>query len=140
MVFNYEDEVLEEFSEYGMFGFVLYFDFLNMFLVYVVYCYSGGGFSICECLLSFCWNGIELIDEIIIFNDIFGGGIYDGFCFLIIVDEKIFMIIGDCGSSDLFQDMNSLNGKILCMNFDGMLLEDNFIVDSYIYFYGYCNL
>lgn len=138
-VLNYEDEVLEESSEYGMLGLALHPDFLNTPLVYVVYCYSGGGFSIRERLSSFRWNGTELTDETIIFNDIPGGGIHDGSRLLITTDEKILMTTGDRGSSDLSQDMNSLNGKILRMNLDGTLPEDNPIADSYIYSYGHRN-
>lgn len=137
-VLNYEEEVLEESSEYGMLGMALHPDFQNTPLVYVVYCYAQG-FSIRERISSFRWNGVMLSDEEILLNDIPGGGIHDGSRILITTDEKILMTTGDRGSSQLSQDMSSLNGKILRMNLDGTIPEDNPIQDSYIYSYGHRN-
>ncbi len=137
-VLNYEDEVLEESSEYGMLGMALHPDFLNTPLVYVVYCYAQG-FNIRERISSFRWSGGMLTGEEILLNDIPGGGIHDGSRILITTDEKILMTTGDRGSSQLSQDMNSLNGKVLRMNLDGTIPEDNPIADSYIYSYGHRN-
>ncbi len=137
-VLDYENEVLEESSEYGMLGMALHPDFPNTPVLYVVYCYLQGG-NIRERLSSFRWNGTELGDETIIFNDIPGAGIHDGSRLLITTDNKILMTTGDRGNGDLSQNMQSLNGKILRMNLDGSLPDDNPVSGSYVYSYGHRN-
>jgi glucose/arabinose dehydrogenase len=138
-VLNHENEVLSTGGEYGMLGLALHPQFPGTPLVYVVYCYSGGGNIIRERLSSFRWNGTALSDEEILLNDIPGAGIHDGSRLLMTTDDKILMTTGDRGSSNLAQDMNSLNGKILRMNLDGTIPADNPTPGSYIYSYGHRN-
>ena len=137
-VLNHQTAVAHDGGEYGMLGMALHPDFLNTSLVYVVYCYEDG-FSIEERLVSFRFDGNGLIDETILLDEIPGGGIHDGSRLLITTDNKILMTTGDRGSSDLSQNMNSLNGKILRLNLDGSIPDDNPIADSYIYSYGHRN-
>ena len=136
-ILNHESTVEGGNSEYGMLGLTLHPDFLNVPVVYVVYCYLSGGIR--ERLSSFRWNGSELVNEMIILDQIQGGNIHDGSRLLITADEKILMTVGDRGSSGLAQDMNSLNGKILRLNLDGSIPDDNPIAGSYIYSYGHRN-
>ncbi|MEL6969917.1 MAG: PQQ-dependent sugar dehydrogenase [Bacteroidota bacterium] len=137
-VLDYEDEVLEETSEYGMLGMTLHPEFPSTPILYVVYCYRQGG-SIRERLSAFRWDGTELDDETIIFNDIRGAGIHNGSRLLITTDNKILMTTGDRGNGDLSQETDNLNGKILRMNLDGSIPDDNPIPGSYIYSYGHRN-
>ncbi len=137
-ILNHQSAVAHDGGEYGMLGMALHPDFLNTSLVYVVYCYEAG-FTIEERLVSFRFDGNELTDETILLDEIPGGGIHDGSRLLITTDDKILMTTGDRGSSDLSQNMNSLNGKILRLNLDGSIPDDNPIANSYIYSYGHRN-
>lgn len=136
-VLNHQSEV-ESGGEPGMLGMALHPDFLNTPLVYIVYNY-GQGFSVSERLVSFRWDGTNLTDEVILIDDIPGGGIHNGSRLIISTDDKILMTTGDRGNADLSQDLNSLNGKTLRINLDGSIPDDNPMSGSYIYSYGHRN-
>lgn len=136
-ILNHQSEV-ESGGEPGMLGMALHPDFENEPLVYIAYNYSQG-FNIRERLVSFRWDGDALVDEVILLNEIPGGGIHNGARLLISTDNKILMSTGDRGNADLSQNMNSLNGKILRINLDGSIPDDNPDPNSYIYSYGHRN-
>lgn len=125
-------------SEYGMLGMAFHPDFDNTPKIYVVYCYASG-FQIRERLVTFDWDGSTLTNETYILDNIPGGGIHDGSRLLVTKDDKLLMTVGDRGSSDLAQDMSSLNGKVLRMNLDGSVPDDNPIDGSLVYSYGHRN-
>jgi glucose/arabinose dehydrogenase len=54
-------------------------------------------------------------------------------------DQKLYITTGDATNKDIAQDLNSLGGKILRMNKDGSIPEDNPFDNSYIYSYGHRN-
>lgn len=54
-------------------------------------------------------------------------------------DGKLYITTGDAIDRDLAQDLNSLAGKILRINDDGSIPEDNPIANSVIYSYGHRN-
>ena len=66
-ILNHQATVTGGASEYGMLGMALHPDFLNTPLLYVVYCYDQGGIR--ERLSSFEWNGSELVNEVILFDE-----------------------------------------------------------------------
>ncbi len=125
-------------SEPGMLGMVLHPDFENVPLVYIAYNYAAGT-SIRERLSSFMWDGSNLTGEEVLLNNIGGGGIHNGSRVLITPDNKILMTTGDRGSGNLSQNLEELNGKILRMNLDGSIPNDNPIPNSYIYSFGHRN-
>jgi glucose/arabinose dehydrogenase/mono/diheme cytochrome c family protein len=53
---------------------------------------------------------------------------------------KILWATGDANSKTFAQDSTSLNGKILRLNFDGSIPEDNPIKGSYVYAWGFRNI
>ena len=136
-ILDWESEV-ESGGEPGMLGMALHPDFENTPLVYLVYNFSAG-FSVRERLVSFEWDGENLVNETILLDDIPGGGIHNGARLLMSLDGKILMTTGDRGNADLSQDMSSLNGKLLRINLDGSIPEDNPDPESYIYSYGHRN-
>jgi glucose/arabinose dehydrogenase len=138
-VLNYEEEVLERTSEYGMLGLALHPDFLVTPQVFVVYCYQAANSNIRERLSRFDWNGAELSNETILLNDIPGGGIHNGSRLLFTDDGKILMTTGDRGSRSLSQELDNLNGKVLRLNMDGSIPADNPDPASYIYSFGHRN-
>lgn len=136
-ILNHQSTVTGGNSEYGMLGMALHPDFLNTPLLYVVYCYDQGGIR--ERLSSFEWNGTELVNEAILFDEIQGGNIHDGSRLLITTDNKILMTTGDRGNSSLSQNKSVLNGKILRLNLDGSIPADNPDPNSYVYSFGHRN-
>ncbi|RMF03793.1 MAG: T9SS C-terminal target domain-containing protein [Bacteroidetes bacterium] len=138
-VLNYEEEVLERNSEYGMLGMALHPDFLESPQLFVVYCYAAGGQRIRERLSRFDWNGAELVNETILLDDIPGGGIHNGSRLLFTDDGKLLMTVGDRGSRNSSQALDQLNGKVLRMNIDGTIPADNPDPASYIYSFGHRN-
>lgn len=54
-------------------------------------------------------------------------------------DGKLYITTGDATQKSIAQDLNSLGGKILRINNDGSIPEDNPFKDSMIYSYGHRN-
>ncbi len=125
-------------GEPGMLGMALHPDFENTPKVYVAYNY-GAGWNVFERLVSYDWNGSSLSNEEILIDDIPAGNIHNGARLLISKDNKILMTTGDTGSGNLSQNMNSLAGKLLRINLDGSIPEDNPFPNSYIYSFGHRN-
>ncbi len=126
-------------GEPGMLGLALHPDFSNVPKVYIFYNYVVGGFNTRGKIVSFDWDGTNLVNEQTILSDIPGGGIHNGSRILMTADEKILMTTGDAGNSNISQNLNNLGGKVLRMNLDGSIPDDNPIADSYIYSFGHRN-
>ena len=125
-------------SEAGMLGMVLHPQFDTNPYIYVVYTY-GPNFSPIERLSRFEWNGEELINEMVLLDDIPAFRIHSGSRLIITPDQKILMTTGDRGDTDLPQVKSSINGKVLRINLDGSVPDDNPFGDSYVYSYGHRN-
>src|SRR5699024_90805 len=54
-------------------------------------------------------------------------------------DNKLYATTGDATNPDLSQDTSALNGKILRLNLDGSIPDDNPYQDSYVFTYGHRN-
>jgi glucose/arabinose dehydrogenase len=54
-------------------------------------------------------------------------------------DNKLYWTMGDAQVSELAQDISSLNGKLLRLNQDGTVPEDNPFPNSIVYSYGHRN-
>jgi len=126
-------------GEPGMLGMALHPDFNNVPKVYLVYNYVVGGFNTKEKIVSFDWDGTNLVNEQTLLSDIPGGGIHNGSRLLITDDGKILMTTGDTGNSSTSQDLGNLSGKVLRMNLDGSIPDDNPIANSYVYSFGHRN-
>jgi glucose/arabinose dehydrogenase len=83
-------------------------------------------------------NNKATIDQIII-DKIPGGRIHNGGRIKIGPDLKLYITTGDTGNSSLAQDLSSNAGKILRINLDGSVPEDNPFMNSPIYSYGHRN-
>ncbi len=137
-VLNIEN-LVEADSEPGLLGMALHPDFENVPKVYLVYNYIEGFFNIRERLVSYDWDGTSLTNEVILLDDIPGGNIHNGTRLLISRDDKILMTTGDIGNGGLSQDQSNINGKLLRINLDGSIPDDNPDPNSYIYSYGHRN-
>ncbi len=75
----------------------------------------------------------------LILDDITGGPSHNG-SRMVIRDDKLYISIGDSYlTPDLAQDLSSNNGKILRLNLDGTVPDDNPISGSYIWSFGHRN-
>ncbi|MCH9659152.1 PQQ-dependent sugar dehydrogenase [archaeon] len=83
-------------------------------------------------------DGVLTEDKVLI-EDIPGGPFHDGGRIQFGPDGKIYVTTGDAGNSSLSQDLNSLGGKILRINSDGTVPEDNPWQSSPIYSIGHRN-
>jgi len=121
-------------GEPGLLGMVQHPDFPEDPRVWVVYC--DGQFSVSEHLSVFEWNGTELVNEQELLT-LPGAQIHNGSRLLWLPDNTMLMTTGDAGDTGNSQDLESLNGKILRLNPDGSIPEDNpFGADSYVYTWG----
>ena len=88
---------------------------------------------------SFTVNNDSLTDEQIIIDDIPGAPWHDGGRIAFGPDEKLYITTGDAINPGLSQDLSSLAGKILRINPDGTIPDDNPFDSSPIYSYGHRN-
>ncbi|WP_058306134.1 PQQ-dependent sugar dehydrogenase [Gracilibacillus massiliensis] len=125
-------------AEAGLLGFVLTPDFSESNLAYGYYTYTdeSGQFNrvVTLRLSDEGWQEEEvLIDEIPSGTYHHGGRLEIG------PDDKLYVTTGDASNAEIAQDLNSLGGKILRMELDGSIPEDNPESDSYVYSYGHRN-
>lgn len=81
----------------------------------------------------------KLVEEKILLDKIPGAIYHDGGRIKFGPDGKLYITTGDAGNTKLAQDLNSLAGKILRINPDGTIPEDNPFENSAIYSYGHRN-
>jgi glucose/arabinose dehydrogenase len=124
-------------NESGLLGMVLHPNFTDHPYVYVVYTYLDPG--ILERLVRYTYSNGELVSPLTFLEGLDGAGNHDGSRLIIDADQKLYMTTGDAADTSHPQDLNSLNGKVLRMNLDGSIPEDNPIQGSYIWSWGHRN-
>ena len=131
-------EQLSNASEAGLLGFVLAPDFKQTNLAYAYYTYTHNGQStnrIVEVeLQSDTW-----VEKRILVDYIPSGVVHHGGRLQIGPDGKLYATTGDAADPELAQVQSSLAGKILRINLDGSIPEDNPDSSSYIYSSGHRN-
>jgi len=83
-------------------------------------------------------DGILVEDKILI-DGIPGGPFHDGGRIQFGPDKKLYIATGEAGLPNISQDLNSLGGKILRINSDGTIPDDNPWKNSPIYSIGHRN-
>jgi len=129
---------VNEQNEGGLLGMVLHPDFINHPYVFVVYNYIGSS-GIEERLARYTYSNGELGSPVTLLEGIDGAGNHNGSRLVIDGDHKLYMTTGDAANTSQSQDLNSLNGKVLRLNLDGGVPEDNPIPGSYIWTWGHRN-
>ncbi|MEA1853833.1 PQQ-dependent sugar dehydrogenase [Cytobacillus sp. FSL W7-1323] len=79
------------------------------------------------------------VETDLLLDEIPSGAFHHGGRLAIGPDDKLYVTTGDATEPELAQDQNSLAGKILRMNKDGSIPEDNPSKESYLYSYGHRN-
>jgi glucose/arabinose dehydrogenase len=126
-------------SEPGLLGMAMHPDWENTPKVFLVYNTGTSSSNANERLSVFEWNGTSLVNEEVLLT-IDAGGIHNGSRLLILPDNTLLMSTGDTGDGgNSSQNLNSNNGKMLRLNLDGSVPEDNPWPDSYVYSWGHRN-
>ncbi|MFO8234134.1 MAG: PQQ-dependent sugar dehydrogenase [Bacteroidales bacterium] len=131
------EDVHEE-GESGLLGMTFHPDFPGTPYVYVVYNYISGS-NIEERLVRYTYENESLTSPNVLIEGIEGNTYHNGSRIVFDNDDKLYFSTGDAGNTAYSQELNSLNGKILRMNPDGSIPEDNPFQDSYIWTYGHRN-
>ena len=90
-------------------------------------------------VFTFTVDGDELIDKQTVIDDIPGAPWHDGGRIAFGPDGKLYITTGDAVNPGWSQDLSSLAGKILRINPDGTIPDDNPFDSSPIFSYGHRN-
>lgn len=129
---------VEHIGEGGLLGLAISPDFNDNGQLFLYYTYASGN-QIYNRVSRFTLAQNTLMDEIYILDEIPGARFHNGGRLKFGPDEKLYITTGDAQDSNLSQDVNSLAGKILRINADGTIPEDNPFEDSPVYAYGLRN-
>jgi len=123
----------------GLLGIALHPNFLNNHYMYVFLTYDEDG-NLWNKILRITESENKLQNAETIFDKIPGSSFTNGGFIKFGPDEKLYIGTGTVSdASHLPQDLNSLSGKILRLNDDGTIPNDNPFTDSPIYSLGHRN-
>lgn len=125
-------------GEGGLMGIALDPDFSQNHFIYVMYTYIENGQIYNRVARLVEEDNKAYLDEVIL-DRIPGGQNHNGGRLKIGPDQKLYITTGDAGNPQLSQDLTSTAGKILRIELDGSIPEDNPIPDSPIYSFGHRN-
>jgi glucose/arabinose dehydrogenase len=124
-------------GEAGLLGIEVDPDFDENGFLYVYHTYYKEG-NLFNKIVRFKMMGFELVNETVILDKIPGARFHNGGRLKFGPDGKLYITTGDALDPMLAQDVNSLAGKILRINRDGSIPEDNPFGNE-IYSYGHRN-
>lgn len=124
-------------GEGGLMGMALHPNFVNNSYVYL-YLTTSSGDALVNRVERYRLNGSELADRRVILENIPGAANHDGGRIAFGSDGKLYVTTGDAGQPDGAQNKNSLAGKILRLNDDGSIPDDNPFSNA-VYSYGHRN-
>lgn len=125
-------------GEGGLLGMALHPDFTASPYVYVVYDY-GTGSNYKGKVVRFTFNNGVLTEPLVLLDKIPASSNHDGSRLLITPDLKLLITTGDANTAANAQDTSSLSGKILRLNLDGTIPDDNPFPGNPIWTYGHRN-
>lgn len=131
-------ETVYQNGESGLLGMALHPEFSIFPYVYLAYTYQSGG-SILERIVLYEYTGSQLVNELILLDNIPGNTTHDGCRLLITPDLKLLITTGDAQNQPAAQNINSLSGKILRINLDGTIPDDNPWPGNPTYSFGHRN-
>ena len=124
---------VSEIGESGLSGIAIDPNYANNHFVYVYYTSDNG-----NQVSRFELINNELINEMILLDNIPSARFHDGGRIKFGPDGKLYITTGDATIPSTAQDLNSLAGKILRINPDGTIPDDN-PFGNYVYSYGHRN-
>lgn len=130
---------LSQAAEAGLLGFVLAPDFARSNKAYAYYTYENDTGQFNRIVQLTLENG-EWKEGALLLDEIPSGRFHHGGRLKIGPDGKLYATAGDAATvPEIAQDLNSLGGKILRLELDGGIPEDNPFEGSYVYSYGHRN-
>lgn len=90
-------------------------------------------------LVRYDFNDETLINPKILLDSLAGATFHNGSRIVISEDDKLFFSLGDVGEINLTQDPNFLGGKILRINLDGSIPNDNPFLNNPVWAMGLRN-
>lgn len=131
------EEVLHE-GEGGFLGFTLTPDFETSYKAIAYHTYQKDGETLNR-IISLKLNEDTWTEEEVLLDQIPGGEINNGGRIQVGPDGMLYATTGDTGHAEHAQDLDSLAGKILRIELNGDIPEDNPFEDSYVFSYGHRN-
>lgn len=125
-------------GEGGLLGLALHPDFANNNFIYLYYTTQEGG-QLGNKVERYKLENDALADRKIIIEGILGSSNHDGGRIAFGPDGYLYVTSGDAQQTNLAQDRNSLNGKILRVKDDGSIPTDNPFGNA-VYSYGHRNV
>ena len=125
-------------EEGGMLGVAVDPEFEKNNFIYLYYTYNEFP-STSNKLVRYQMNGGMVAEDKVLMDGIPGGPYHDGGRIQFGPDGKLYITTGDAGNPDFSQDLNSVAGKILRINSDGTIPDDNPWKDSPVYSIGHRN-
>jgi glucose/arabinose dehydrogenase len=125
-------------GEGGLMGIALDPNYSQNNYMYVMYSYEEDN-GIYNRVVRLVENNNKLSIDRVLLDKIPGGRIHNGGRLKIGPDQKLYITTGDAGNSALAQDPASTAGKILRIELDGKIPEDNPIINSPVYSLGHRN-
>lgn len=126
-------------AEAGLLGFVLDPKFTDSQKAFAYYTYSDNGRGQFNRIVVLDYDGVGWTEGKILLDRIPSAAYHHGGRLKIGPDGKLYITTGDASNPETAQDLTSLNGKILRMNLDGTIPNDNPFPNSYVYSYGHRN-
>jgi len=123
-------------GEGGLLGIELDPNFENNSYLYLYYTYNNS--PIYNKVVRYTISDNQLSNELILLDEIPGASYHDGGRISFGPDNTLYITTGDAGNAESAQDVNSLAGKILRINSDGTIPDDN-PFNSPVYSYGHRN-
>jgi glucose/arabinose dehydrogenase len=126
-------------GESGLLGLSLHPNFTENHLLYVYHTYSNES-SVLNKVLMLTEEDNKIVESKVIIDNIPAADRNDGGRIKFGPDGKLYIATGDGLQPELAQDARSLAGKILRLNSDGSIPEDNPFEGSPVYSYGHRNI
>lgn len=125
-------------GEGGLLGMALHPEFGQQPYVYVVYNYEQNGHYL-EKVVRYTYGNNTLTAPLVLLDNIGASGIHNGSRLLIDAGNKLWITTGDASASQDAQDTGSPNGKVLRINLDGSIPDDNPFAGNPVWSYGHRN-
>lgn len=117
-------------GEAGAMGIELHPDFASNGLLYVCASVTDGGQWLNQVLRYRMSGNTPVLESHVIRYGMIANSNHDGCRIRFGPDRKLWVTMGDAGSTALAQDPNSLNGKVLRVNDDGTIPADNPVISG----------